>query len=149
MGRSMARQAAMQLLYGQLSGGEASDESLELAYEQLSTASRNTPAAIHPTPEERRYIRDILEGVQTHMEELDGVIQKHSSGDWALSRVSYVDLSILRLCAYELFYREDIPNNVSISEAMELAECYSEPKSSRYINGVLGAINRSRQDVSI
>lgn len=144
MGRSIARQAVMQLLYGQLSGGEASEESLELAYEQLSMTEKNAPDAIQPTPEDQRYIRDILNGVQAHAEELDSVIQGHSSGDWALSRLPYVDLSILRLCAYELFYRGDIPDNVSISEAMELAERYSEPKSSRYINGVLGAIGRSR-----
>jgi len=144
VGRSIARQAAMQLLYGQLSGGEANDESLELAYEQLSMAEKNAPDAIHPTEEERRYIRDILNGVLGHKEELDNVIQRHSSGNWAISRVPYVDLSILRLCTYELFYREDIPASVSISEAMELADRYSEPKSSRYINGVLGAIDRSR-----
>jgi len=134
----------MQLLYGQLSGGEASDESLELAYEQLSMAAKKAPGAIRPTEEEKRYILDILSGVQGHEEELDGAIQKHSSGDWAISRIPYVDLSILRLCTYELFYRKDIPANVSISEAMELADRYSEPKSSRYINGVLGAISRSK-----
>ncbi|NLV59631.1 MAG: transcription antitermination factor NusB [Clostridiales bacterium] len=135
----------MQLLYEQLTGGEADDESLDLVYEQLSMAEKNAPDALVPSDEDRRYIEDVLSGVKSHVQELDQVIEEHSSGSWALSRVPHVDLSILRLSAYELFYRGDIPDNVSISEAMELAERYSEPKSSRYINGVLGAIGRSKQ----
>ena len=62
-----------------------------------------------------------------------------------MSRVPHVDLSILRLAAYEMYHREDVPDNVAISEAIELANRYSEPKSSRYINGVLGAMERDKR----
>lgn len=148
MARKMARQAAMQLLYEQLSGGggEADDESLDLVYEQLSMAEKNAPDKLRPTEDDREYIKDVLSGVEKHAEELDHVIEEHSTGEWAMSRMPYVDLSILRLSAYEIFFREDVPDNVAISEAMELAERYSEPKSSRYINGVLGAIGRSKRE---
>ncbi len=145
-GRSLARQAAMQLLYERLSGGQADDESLGLVYEQLSMAENNAPDAVQPSAEDKQYIEKILSGVAEHAQELDQVIQDNSSGTWALERVSHVDLSILRLSVYELFYCKDIPDNVSISEAMELATRYSEPSSSRYINGVLGAIGRSKQE---
>ena len=57
-----------------------------------------------------------------------------------------MDLSILRLAAYELFHRDDVPDNVAISEAMSMAGRYSEPKSSRYINGVLGAMERGKHE---
>lgn len=144
MARRVARQAAMQLLYEQMSGGEADDESLDLVYEQLSMAEKGVERA--PSEEDRAYIDDVLQGVSSHEPELDSAIEEHSKGDWALARVPHVDLSILRLSAYELFYRSDVPDNVAISEAMELAEKYSEPKSSRYINGVLGAIGRSKQE---
>ena len=143
MARSVARQAAMQLLYERMSGGEADDESLDLVYEQLAIAGE--PAGCKPTGDERAYIDDVLAGVRAHQQELDGLIETHSSGDWALERVPHVDLSILRLSAYELCYRDDVPDNVSISEAMELADKYSEPKSGRYINGVLGAIERDKR----
>ena len=63
-----------------------------------------------------------------------------------ISRVPHVDLSILRLAAYEMLHRSDVPDNVAISEAMELASRYSEPRSSRYINGVLGAMERDKQE---
>ena len=58
----------------------------------------------------------------------------------------HVDLSILRLAAYELYHRDDVPDNVAISEAMTMANRYSEPKSSRYINGVLGAMERDKRE---
>ena len=73
------------------------------------------------------------------------MLSEHSNGDWALDRVAHVDLSILRISAYELTYRSDVPANVSISEAMEMADKYSEPKSGRYINGVLGALERNQR----
>ena len=76
----------------------------------------------------------------------DDSIEKHSTGAWALSRVPHVDLSILRLAAYELYHRTDVPDNVAVSEAMEMANRYSEPKSGRYINGVLGAMVRDKQE---
>ena len=146
MGRSIARQAAMQLLYERISGGTTGDESFDLAYEQLSAAQEKTPEATEPSAKDREYIQRILDGVQEYEEELDNAIQKHSSGEWTLARVPYVDLCILRLAAFELFYCEDVPDNVAISEAMELANLFSEPKSGRYINGVLGSLGRSKQE---
>ena len=133
----------MQLLYERMSGGEADDESLDLVYEQLAMSGEESSPK--PTRDERVYISDVLGGVTAHQAELDAMIQQHSSGDWALSRVPHVDLCILRLSAYELHYRDDVPDNVAISEAMELADRYSEPKSGRYINGVLGAMERDKR----
>ena len=148
MARSMARQAAMQLLYERLSGGEADDESLDLIYEQLSIAHAGEEGKLKPNGDERQYIADVLQGVGRHEKELDESIAGHSTGDWSLSRVAHVDLSILRLAAYELYHRQDVPDSVAISEAVELADLYSEPRSSRYINGVLGAMERDKRGAS-
>ena len=142
--RSIARQAAMQLLYERLAGGDADDESLELIYEQLSLLQEEEGKKLKPNEAARNYINDVLTGVEEHETELDESIEKHSTGSWTLERVPHVDLSILRLAAYELYHREDVPDNVAISEAMSMANRYSEPKSSRYINGVLGAMERSK-----
>ena len=99
MARSIARQAAMQLLYERLSGGEADDESLDLVYEQLSMAQPEGSARLRPSKDERQYISDVLTGVEEYQSELDDSIEKHSTGAWTLSRVPHVDLSILRLAA--------------------------------------------------
>ena len=80
MARSMARQAAMQLLYERLSGGEADDESLDLVYEQLSAACERPDDRTAPTGDDKAYIDDVLSGVQTHERELDDVIAGHSTG---------------------------------------------------------------------
>ena len=143
MPRSIARQAAMQLLYERMSGGDADDESLDLVYEQLAMTHKEI--ANPPEKDDRAYIDEVLSGVSEHEKELDSAIAAHSTGSWSLARVPNVDLSILRLAAYEMYHRADVPDNVAISEAMELAGEYSEPKSSRYINGVLGAMERDKQ----
>ena len=145
MARSLARQAAMQVIYGKMSGGEMDDEALKLVYEQLSELDEQSTDKLYPTKEDKEYIQSVVHGVAVHEKELDSAIEQNSSGDWALARMPHVDLSILRLSAYELFYRDDIPDNVAISEAIELSEQYSEPKSTRYINGVLGAMERGKQ----
>ena len=62
MARSIARQAAMQLLYERLSGGEADDESLDLVYEQLSMAQPEGSAQLRPSKDERQYISEVLTG---------------------------------------------------------------------------------------
>ena len=138
----------MQLLYERLSGGDADDESLDLVYEQLSMAQPEGSPALKPSKDERQYIDDVLCGVEKYENELDDSIVKHSTGSWTLDRVAHVDLSILRLAAYEMYHRQDVPDNVAISEAMGLAGLYSEPKSSRYINGVLGAMERDKQQTN-
>ena len=148
MARSTARQAAMQLLYERMSGGEADDESLDLVYEQLSMLQAKENERLKPSKSERAYIEDVLTGVQAHESELDEAIDRFSTGSWKLERVPHVDLSILRLAAYELYHREDVPDSVAISEAMSLADRYSDPKSSRYINGVLGAMERSKREAA-
>jgi len=138
MARSIARQAAMQLAYQRSCGGEMSEDSVALAYECLRGGGK-------PSKEDLAFIEDVLSGVEEHQEELDGLIAENSSGEWTLDRVPKVDLCILRVAVYELYYRDDVPDNVSISEAMEMAGKYSEPKSGRYINGVLGAIQRGKR----
>ena len=146
MARSIARQAAMQLLYERLSGGDADEESLDLVYEQLSEQRPEGAGKLRPSKDERAYISELMTGVEEHEDELDEHIEKHSTGSWTLDRVPHVDLSILRVAAYELYHRDDVPDNVAISEAMTMANRYSEPKSSRYINGVLGAMERDKRE---
>ena len=98
-----------------------------------------------PSKTQRSYITSLVAGVVAHRDELNEYISRYSIG-WKLERIMRVDLSILRLAAYEMFHRDDVPDNVAISEAMTMAGRYSEPKSSRYINGVLGAIERNKQE---
>ena len=57
-----------------------------------------------------------------------------------------MDLAILRLALYEMLYREDIPEGVSINEAIELAHTFSTPEAASFINGILGSVSRAPKE---
>ena len=144
MARSTARQVVMQLLYERLSGGDADAEAQSWVIEQLRERADVDLARQGLTKEDRLYVDETVKGVTERQTELDELIETHSD-DWTIDRMPRVDLSILRLAAYEICYCEGTPDSVCVSEALLLAEKYSEPKSKRFINGVLGSIARSRE----
>jgi N utilization substance protein B len=63
-----------------------------------------------------------------------------TSGGWSIARMSKITRTILRLSAYEMLYRTDIPYNISINEAVELAKKYEDEKAPAFVNGILNAI---------
>lgn len=67
---------------------------------------------------------------------LDQFIEKHAD-NWRLSRMSHIDRNILRYAVYELFYCEDIPKEVVLNEAIEIAKSFGTEESSAFVNGVL------------
>lgn len=83
------------------------------------------------------YIKDVFEKIRLHGDSIDSVIIAHLK-DWSLERLPAIDRSILRISVAEILYREDIPLSVSINEAVELAKKYSDDKSAKFINGLLG-----------
>lgn len=87
-------------------------------------------------------VKDIVNGVFSHLEELDEIISKYSRKR-IIDRIPKVNLSVLRLAIYEAKYSENVPVNVAISEAVAIAEKYAFETDSKFINGVLGAFSRS------
>lgn len=85
------------------------------------------------------YIIRLLKGIQDNEKKIDETIEKYLS-NWKLNRLAKVDLAILRLATYEILFEENIPNKVSINEAVELAKKYGEDKSPAFINAVLDKI---------
>ena len=86
-----------------------------------------------------KYIKDTFFGVVEHQDDIDELISKFSSG-WKISRFSNATRSAIRLCVYEMLYCNDIPNSVSINEAVELVKKFDDPKSRAFTNGVLNNI---------
>ncbi|NLC66484.1 MAG: transcription antitermination factor NusB [Clostridium sp.] len=93
-----------------------------------------------------KYLNEVLIGASSKLDVLDATIERFLV-NWKLDRISKIDLAILRLGTYEINYMDNIPNNVSINEALELSERYSEKDSSGFTNGVLDKI--SKEDKSI
>jgi transcription antitermination protein NusB len=87
------------------------------------------------------YTVDLVSGVEARKEAIDRVLSEYSE-DWELERMPRVDRNILRMSLYELFFVEDVPPGVTIDEAVELAKVFSTGDSGRFVNGVLGRINR-------
>ncbi len=87
----------------------------------------------------RAFVTDNFHGLLNHLAELDASI-KEKVKNWDMERVARVELNILRMALYEMLYRDDIPRNVSIDEAIELAKIFGDRDSGRFVNGILGAI---------
>lgn len=94
-----------------------------------------------PNKTDLPFMERLLDGVMAKQTELDLVIEK-AAPEWPIDRISPVDRNILRLGLYELLFadRGEVPAKVAINEAIELAKQFGGENSSRFINGVLGAV---------
>lgn len=80
--------------------------------------------------------------IEKNLDNIDNTITK-SLKNWTIERLFKLDLSILRVAVYEILYAENIPNEVAINEAVEIAKKFGTKDSSKLINGILGTIIRS------
>ena len=92
---------------------------------------------------ETSFVRELLDGVNSHIEQVDLQIEAHAKG-WSLERIPRVERNVLRIAIYELLYCADTPAGAIINEAVELAKLYGDEHSASYINGILGNIFRER-----
>ncbi len=131
MGRKQAREGAISYIYQCDMNKEEDNGSLDLFLDNFQYSKS-----------EADYIENIAKGINENMDRIDSLIEKNLQG-WKLERLAKVDLAILRVSIYEILYRDDIPVQVSINEAIENAKKYSAEDSFKFINGVLGEIVRS------
>ncbi len=88
------------------------------------------------------YLQELVEGVASHLEELDVFIVRYSE-HWRLERMTIVDRNLLRLAIYELLYQPQIPPKVVINEAVEMAKRYGSEGSGGFVNGILDQVRMS------
>ena len=91
------------------------------------------------TRENLRYLQSVMYGVEEHLDDINGEIASKLK-KWSTDRLSKVDLSILQLAVYEIEYMEDIPEKVSVNEAVNLAKKYGAESAAPFVNGVLGSV---------
>lgn len=96
--------------------------------------------------EARPFTRELAEAVDAHREELDAEIGANAHS-WELDRIAPLELNVMRVALYEIEYSDDVPAEVAIDEAVEIAKEYCGADAPGFINGVLGAIVRERQGV--
>ncbi len=85
------------------------------------------------------YASSLVRGTLLNLNRIDGYITRHSD-KWRLERMAMVDRNVLRLSTYELLFSFDLPTNVVIDEAIEVAKRFGSEKSAAFVNGVLDSI---------
>lgn len=128
MRRRVAREKALQALFQiDISGIET-----EVALKNVLEKEKINP-----------FLQNLVEGTVENLQEIDAKISEHLER-WSLERLGKVDLNILRIGAYELLFSEDVPANVAINEAIEVAKRFGDEKSSKFVNGVLSKIKSDK-----
>lgn len=95
--------------------------------------------AIPLEEQDMEFTKEELEGVWDRLSEIDEIINRNSHR-WEVSRLSAPLRAILRIAVYEIKYRDDIPEPVSVNEAIELAKSYDNPEAGSFVNGILAGV---------
>lgn len=126
--RRKGRELAVQALYQLEIRNDPSPAMLAAFWEQCEAG-----------PRAREFALQLIEGVRAQCEQIDAVIGK-SSENWKLERLSTVDLNVLRVACYELMFAREVPVNVVLDEAIEVARRFGTNESAVFVNGVLDRI---------
>jgi N utilization substance protein B len=128
-GRRKARSIALQALYEIDSVQHDPEETLN-----------NLQAEAKLSEENLGFARELVDGVIKYKEKLDAQIHRYAPA-WPIEQIAFIDRNILRLAIFEILIDNKIPVKVAINEAVELAKNFGGDSSSKFINGVLGAIS--------
>jgi N utilization substance protein B len=126
--RTTAREAALQMLFAIEATGSGVDQAIGDFWRELPGDA-----------EGREYADALVRGVRRDVEQLDERIRA-ASQNWRIERMARIDRNALRLGAYELLTRTDVPRAVILDEAVELAKRFGSDESSKFVNGVLDRI---------
>ena len=131
--RRSGREAALQMLFAMEASGASAD-----------VAIGNFWKSFEADPEGKPYADEVVRGVEAHRDEIDAALAA-ASENWRVERMARLDRNLLRLGAFELMKRPDVPSAVVLDEAVELAKQFGTEESSSFVNGVL---NRIAQDLA-
>lgn len=92
--------------------------------------------------EVKPFTTELAEGVESHRSELDEVIAEYAEG-WDLNRIAPLEKNIMRVALYEMNFRDDVPSEVAIDEAVETAKKFCGSEAPGFVNGILGAADRA------
>ena len=133
MNRSKLRENIFKLLFmTEFNGAEEMPEQLSMYFSEIEDLNEK----------DRAYMEVKYQNIMDREAQIDALLNDASSG-WKTSRMSKVDLTILRLAVYEMKFGEHVPGKVVINEAVEMAKRFGQDGSASFINGILGTISRT------
>ena len=131
--RRNAREGVLQALYAQQFSEDKSTIILNRVMALSSEKKKNS-----------KFISSLFQCVLDHADWANDMIKSHLQ-NWEFDRVAQIDKVLLRMGICEIFYMDDIPPKVSISEMVEISKVYSTDESSGFINGILDAVFKEFQ----
>ncbi|RAV18653.1 transcription antitermination factor NusB [Paenibacillus contaminans] len=136
MRRRLAREIALQSLYQMQMNDVSSKDAIAMA---IFEAENDNEAELETGDDKisPQYVQELVEGAEDNKETIDELLAEYLKG-WKIDRLSKVDREVLRLAAYEMIYRNDVPPKVVVNEAIELAKHFGTEESGKFVNGVLG-----------
>ncbi len=134
--RSKARRSAVQALYQWQMAGENIAE----IHDQFLVEREMAKVDLE-------YFKELLHGVAGHLEALDLQIKPFLDRD--INSVDPVERAILRMGAFELMFRPDVPYRVVINEALESAKMFGADQGHKYVNGVLDKVAQQTRQLEI
>ncbi len=148
MTRGNARELAVHLIYGRDFTGEEPEQVVATRlnkeyYKQLSM--ENEVYADRPSRAQLAYLDNVVSGVANRQDDLNAIIQKYSIG-WDVSRISKLTRAIMQLAIFEILYVDDIPDGVAVAEAVRIAKKYDGDETGSFVNGILGAYLRGKNE---
>lgn len=140
--RSVARLAAVQALYQmEVSGAGAEHVIREFAEHRFDRDLPTEPPEETPlAAADEGFFADLVRGVVANQREIDGAIARKLAANWRLERIDATVRAILRVGAYELTHRPDVPTEVAIDEYVELTKSFFEGPEPGFVNGALDAV---------
>lgn len=122
--RSRARRRALQAIYA----WQISHTPIARVLEQFANEQDMEVADVE-------YFEDLVRGVAQHMDALDAALARYI--DRGIDQVDPIERGVLRIAAYELLHRPDVPYRVVINEAIETTKRFGADHGHSYVNGVL------------
>ena len=92
---------------------------------------------------QKEYVETLLHKALDNIEDIDNAIIKNTKG-WQITRLPKVTLAILRVAICEMLYMDDIPESISINEAVELAKIYNDEQNGKFVNGILSSVYKGK-----
>lgn len=130
--RRLAREYALQILYA-----------IDVCKLEVEEAQQSFWEGHKSGKKVLEFATALVEGTLKNLPQIDSLIVKHAR-NWDIHRMASIDRNILRQASFEILYLPDIPINVIINEAIELAKKYSTEESGKFVNGILDKIKEAR-----
>jgi len=141
--RHLARQIVLQTLaqwdFNQSHFAQENEKNKQKTLKKINEILNSRLEKTPSESEEKKFAKNLVEKIFINLPLIDDYLKKFAS-EWPIEKITIIDRNILRIGIFELIFSEEIPPRVAINEAIELAKTFGGETSSKFINGVLGAI---------